>query len=170
VRDSHLLTSVIEKALTIGTIVRFRAEGTSMHPTIRDGEAISIAAVFPDEVVRGDVLLCRHSTRVMAHRVVGVATRGAGRVFELRGDAKAACDAPVGADDVIGRVIAVRRNGRLVRLSGRAARLRHTARTAASRARLFVVWTAISLRARALLAGRGASSGTTVRGYDRLPD
>jgi signal peptidase I len=145
VRDSHLLTAVIEKALTAGTTVRFRAEGTSMYPTIRDGEAISIAAVSPEEVVRGDVLLCRHSTRVMAHRVVNVTTRDAGRVFELRGDAKAGCDAPVGADDVIGRVIAVRRNGRLVRLCGRAARVRHKARTAASGARLFVISAATNL-------------------------
>jgi hypothetical protein len=144
-RDSDLFTAVIEKALTTGTTVRFRAEGTSMYPTIRDGEAISIAAVSRDEIVHGDVLLCRHDKRVLAHRVVGVTANGTGRVFELRGDAKAACDAPVGADDVVGRVIAVRRNGRLVRLCGRGARLRHVSRTAASRAKSFVVWTATIL-------------------------
>ena len=140
-RDSGLLTGVIEEALATGTTVRLRAEGTSMYPTIRDGEAISIAAVSPDEVVRGDVLLCRHDTRVLAHRVVGVTTHGAGRVFQLRGDAKAGCDSPVGADDVVGQVIAVQRNGRLVGLRGRGARLRHTARTAASRARSLVLST-----------------------------
>lgn len=125
-------------ALTSGTIVRFRAEGISMHPTIRDGEAITIAAVRTDDVVRGDVLLCRNRRRVLAHRVVGVTTCGSQRFFELRGDANDSCDMPIGADAVVGRVVGVRRNGRVVPLCGRAARLRYSARAAASRARSFI--------------------------------
>jgi len=129
---------VIEEALTNGTIVRFRAEGISMYPTICDGEAITVAAVSTDDVVRGDVLLCRHGKRVLAHRVVGVTSCGTERFFELRGDAKVSCDAPVGAGAVVGKVVSVRRNGRVIPLSGRAARLRHRARTAASRVRSFI--------------------------------
>jgi len=110
-----------------------------MYPTIRDGEVITIAAVSPDDIVRGDVLLCRHDRRVLAHRVVDVTTRGTGRVFHLRGDAKAACDAPVGADAVVGKVLSVCRNGRVTPLCGRAARLRHAARTSASGAKAFVL-------------------------------
>jgi signal peptidase I len=158
-RHSDLFAAVMEKALTTGATVRFRAEGTSMHPTIRDGESISIAAVSPAKVVRGDVLLCRHDRRVLAHRVVGVTTRGTGRVFELRGDAKAACDAPVGADDVVGQVVAVQRNGRPVRLCGRAARLRFAARTAASRAKSFVVPAASLSPWRDLLRSIEAAAG-----------
>lgn len=126
---------MIEEALTNGTVVRFRAEGASMYPTIRDGEAITVAAVSSEEVVRGDVLLCRHGNRVLAHRLVRVTECGAERFFELRGDAKASCDAPVGGDAVVARVIGVRRNGRVIPLSGRAARLRHRARAAASGAK-----------------------------------
>ena len=131
-RHTDLLAAVIETALTAGTTVRFRAEGTSMYPTIRDGEAITIAAICADDIVRGDVLLCRHETRMVAHRVIGVATRGPDRVFELRGDSKASSDVPVNANAVIGRITGVRRNGRLVHLCGRAARLRHSVRAAAS--------------------------------------
>jgi hypothetical protein len=58
-------------------------------------------------------------------------------MFELRGDAKAACDAPISADAVVGRVIAVHRDGHVVKLCGRAARLRHAARTIASQAKSF---------------------------------
>ena len=87
-RISYLFGAVIEKALTAGTTVRFRAEGTSMYPTIRDGEAITIAAVSTNDVVRGDVLLCRHEKRMVAHRVVSVGRRGTDRFFELRGDSK----------------------------------------------------------------------------------
>ena len=144
-RHSAVFGAVIEEALTTGALVRFRAEGTSMYPTIRDGEAITVAAVSTDEIVRGDVLLCRHGKRVLAHRVVGVTGRGADRFFELRGDAKAACDPPVGASAVVGKVVGVRRNGRLVPLCGRAARLRHLARAAASHAKSCFMSTAIIL-------------------------
>jgi signal peptidase I len=134
VRHSGIFGTVIEDALAKGTTVRFRAEGISMYPTIRHGEAITVAHVASPDVVRGDVLLCRHGTRVLAHRVVGVTTCGSERFFELRGDAKASCDASVAASAVVGRVIGVGRKGRTVALSGRAARWRYYARAAASRA------------------------------------
>jgi len=56
-RHSGIFSGIIEEALAHGTAVRFRAEGTSMYPTIRDGETITVVAVSTDEVVRGDVLL-----------------------------------------------------------------------------------------------------------------
>ena len=125
---------MIEDALAKGTTVRFRAEGISMYPTIRNGEAITVVRVATTDVVRGDVLLCRHGMRVLAHRVVGVATCGSERFFDLRGDAKATCDASVAGGAVIGRVVGVGRNGRVIALSGRTARWRYYARAAASQA------------------------------------
>ena len=123
--------------LPIGTLVTFRAEGLSMYPAIRHGELITVGPIAADRIVRGDVLLCRHSTGVLAHRVVAMTGHGGRRVLHLRGDAKRACDAPIAPTDVIGRVLSVRRNGRAIPLSGRAARLRHRMRTAASRAKAF---------------------------------
>ena len=149
-RASGIFVAVVDEALKAGIHVRFSAEGDSMYPTIRDGEAITIAAVSTDEVVRGDVLLCRHGKRLLAHRVVGVTTRGADRFYGLRGDAKAACDAPVGTDALVGKVISVCRNGRRVSLCGPVARLRYRARAAASRAKAFV-------RSRAAIACRGVA-------------
>jgi Peptidase S24-like len=138
-RHSEVFIALIDDALTSGTMVRFRAEGDSMHPTIRDGEVVTVVAVSADEVVRGDILLCRHGPRVLAHRVVRIATNGAERLFQLKGDAKIECDAPVAALGIVGAVVSVRRNGRLIPVRGRAARIRRTVRAAASRARRFVV-------------------------------
>jgi signal peptidase I len=132
VRHSEIFGAVIEDALTKGTSVRFRAEGISMYPTIRDGEAITVAPVARDDVVSGDVLLCRHGRRVLAHRVVGVTRCGSERFFELRGDAKGSSDPPVAGNAVVGRVIGVSRNGRVIAISGRAARLRYHVRAAMS--------------------------------------
>jgi signal peptidase I len=138
-RDSNLLVAVLDDALTTGAVVRFRAEGTSMHPTIHDGDVITVAPVSGAQVVNGDVLLCRHDNRMLAHRVVGTTGRGSDTSFYLRGDAKAACDAPVRADAIVGRVISTCRNGRVFVLCGRAARVRRSTRTAASRAKACVV-------------------------------
>jgi signal peptidase I len=136
-----MFTAVIEEAMAEGaavSAVRFRAEGESMYPTIRDGDTITVAAVAADAVVRGDILLCRHDARWLAHRVVDVATRGGERVFEMRGDAKGSSDAPVAASAVFGRVVFLHRNGRLIRVCGPSARMRRVVRVAASRARAFL--------------------------------
>jgi signal peptidase I len=138
-RHSGIFGAVIEQALANGTMVRFCAEGDSMYPTIRDGETITVAAASPDAIVRGDVLLFRHGTRVLAHRVVRTTSCGNERFFVLRGDAKASCDPPVGASALVGKVVSVAREGRLIPLCGRAARIRRAARAAASRAKAFGV-------------------------------
>jgi signal peptidase I len=141
-RDSSIVNAVIADALARGSSVRFRADGDSMYPTIRSGESITVVAVAADAVVPGEILLYRRGVRLLAHRVVAVTTSGAGRVFELRGDAKASSDAPVGADAVVGKVVAVRRRGRTVSLCGPAAQARRAVRRAASGARTLIVsWT-----------------------------
>ena len=129
----------MQDAVPAGLVVRFRAEGLSMCPTIRDGELITVGPVSAHQIVRGDVLLCRQSTRLLAHRVVAVHTRGGERVVQLRGDAKGADDAPIALNDVIGRVVSVQRNGHGIRMSGRTARLRHTVRTVASRVKALII-------------------------------
>jgi len=119
---SDLFGALLHQGVAAGRIVRFRAQGTSMQPAICDGESIAIAPVDPDDVVPGTVLLCRHETRLIAHRVVGTTMRGSVREFELRGDAKGANDAPVRDEAIVGRVVGVWRNGRLVSVGVQAPR------------------------------------------------
>jgi hypothetical protein len=145
-RHSALFQSVIADGLASGASVRFRAEGDSMYPTIRHGETIAVVAIGADQVVVGDILLCRHAVRLLAHRLVAATSSAGSMSFELRGDAKASCDAPVGADAVVGKVISVERNGRSVRLCGPAARIRRAARGAASRTRRLIASTPAAVR------------------------
>ena len=142
---SEIFGALIADALASGMPVQFRADGHSMYPTIRDGEAITVAAVAAEDVGGGDILLCRHGARWLAHRVTRVMVTGGRRQFELRGDAKAGCDAPVDASAVIGKVVSVRRNGRHVALCGRAARWRRAARSTASRVKTLAASTSGAL-------------------------
>ncbi|OLE53994.1 MAG: hypothetical protein AUG51_10245 [Acidobacteria bacterium 13_1_20CM_3_53_8] len=115
--------------LAEGYGVRFRAGGNSMHPTIRDGEAVKVEPVSALEIRRGDIILYSAGRGLTAHRVVRVDESNDGaRVFHLRGDACASLDEPVAAEQTIGRVTEVERGGRIIALTGRAARLRQNAR------------------------------------------
>ena len=128
-----LFVDVVRSVLGAGGAVRFRADGDSMRPTIRGGEIVTAAPVVDERIVAGDVLLVRSAGRVLAHRVVAIDATAAERLVRLRGDAKSGCDAPTRVAQIVGRVVAVERNGRTIRLDGLAARLRYRLRAAASR-------------------------------------
>lgn len=105
-QDTAAFLDVSERLLSAGYRVRFRAHGTSMRPAIRDGETVTVEVVEPAAVMPGDILLYCYNERPIAHRVVQVQHDGDAVVgFVLRGDAKAACDAPVKPEQILGRVL-----------------------------------------------------------------
>ena len=66
--DTFVDTSV--DLLCRGHRVRFSAPGRSMHPTIREGETITVEPLDPRDVKKGDIILYRSNSGVTAHRVV----------------------------------------------------------------------------------------------------
>jgi hypothetical protein len=98
-----------------------------MYPSIQDGESITVEPVAPSQVKRGDILVHHNGRGVIAHRVVRIARRNPllnaedsflEPSFILRGDASSICDEPVEVDQVLGKVVSVERNGRLIDLDG----------------------------------------------------
>jgi hypothetical protein len=101
--------------LSLGFGVRFRAPGTSMHPTIRHGDLITVEPVAPANLKRGDIVLYRLQNGFIAHRIVNIEERnGCGLTFILRGDASTTCDAPVKPAQVLGKVVRVERGHRII--------------------------------------------------------
>ncbi len=148
---SKLLLDLTTELLSRGTTVRFRPSGRSMYPSIREGELVTVEPVLASEVTLGDIVLYRSERGLIAHRVVQVTrpqaqsspNRAAGlslrassspdaKVFRLQGDASLSCDEPVGAHQILGRVIGVERDGRSVALASRGAKMWHKARRLAS--------------------------------------
>jgi len=118
--EHDLFLDVCSSLLLDGHAVRFSAPGRSMHPTILDGDAITVHPVDASAVGKGDILLCRYKGRIIAHRVVHIEHRdGDAPRFTLRGDAHAAPEEMVDAGDVLGMVHSVERNGRSIDLSRR---------------------------------------------------
>lgn len=125
---------VVSDVLRSGHSVRFCAKGASMHPTIREGEPITVSPVRPADIRRGDVILYRVGRGVIAHRVVRTTRRPEGTlVFLPRGDALWTSDEPVEESGVLGRVVAVERGGRTLDPSALRARALACARAGASR-------------------------------------
>jgi hypothetical protein len=127
--------------LRAGYSVRFRPSGHSMRPTILDGEVVTVAPISAHAIRRSDILLYQIKGRVIAHRVTGIKKRqDAGYSFILRGDALA-CAERVEEEQVLGRVVAVERDGRRLSLTSQRAKLLHAARAGALqlRARVFAM-------------------------------
>lgn len=122
-----MFETVLEDLLREGHAARFQADGDSMHPTIRAGDTVEILRVPLDSLHPGDVILTRAPRGLTVHRIVRID----GESATTRGDNAAADDPPVALAEVLGRVVAVYRDG--VRLSPRGgySRLRTLMRRAA---------------------------------------
>jgi hypothetical protein len=134
VRDSASFIDMAESLLSRGHHVRFRADGASMSPAIRDGECITVAPLGLLPIRIGDIVLYRHRDGALVHRVVALRSRS-GRTVALvpRGDAADLSDTPIAPDRVLGRVVAVERAGLFrygwARALGGVRRSAHGART-----------------------------------------
>jgi len=116
-RDSGLFASLANELLARRLAFRFRASGQSMRPAIRDGESIEVRPVFVSVPRRGDILLTHSDSAFQAHRLV--AGHGDSSAFLMRGDASREPDSR-SPRRILGKVVAVERDGRRIPLAGRA--------------------------------------------------
>jgi hypothetical protein len=139
--SSAAFLDVSRELLDCGYQVRFQATGSSMHPTIRHQDVVTVAAADASAIKEGDIVLYRLDQRVIAHRVIRIERTAEGRVVRvaLRGDWADLPDLPVEPDQILGRVVAVDRKGRHITLTGPWARLRQRVRTSLSKAKRAVL-------------------------------
>jgi hypothetical protein len=114
-RRGPIPRSVLD-AWSRATVPHFIAvSGSSMLPLVRDGDHVLVAHGFAG-VRRGDIVVLRREGRLIAHRVLRIYGGNAGSTFITKGDSVYRLDPPSSADQVLGRVLAVRRKGRHLRL------------------------------------------------------
>ena len=90
--------------------------GRSMLPLIQEGDQVLVTHGC-ESVQRGDVVVFRQKGQLIAHRVMRIQSRENGPAFVTRGDNVLCSDPPVNADKVMGRVLAIKRHGRLMALN-----------------------------------------------------
>lgn len=109
--------------LNRGSYLRFRARGESMHPFIRDGDILKVKPVEVSEIKLGDVVFYRTERRIVAHRVIKKTFNNGKAFLVTKGDSSPSSDNPVYPEDLLGKVVTVKRNGLSLRLDGRLSRL-----------------------------------------------
>ena len=129
----ELLREACAALLRTGQMVRFRATGLSMDPTIRDGDVLTVEPVDLGEVRPGEILLYRTERGVIAHRLMRREVVETQLLYILRGDASATCDPPVSYGDVLGLVTSLRRRRRSRSLTNPWTRQWHVTWAAATR-------------------------------------
>jgi hypothetical protein len=163
IEHAKILPALISDLLRTGKLVRFRAPGYSMYPTILHGDVITIEPVEPSAVKVGDIALYRNENSVIAHRVIKILKRSErnsrsapqgpqGRstppieagpstsetlLFILCGDARPACDDPVAAEHILGKVVLIETNGRGINPYGFKAKLTFNVRRLVFRLKRF---------------------------------
>jgi uncharacterized repeat protein (TIGR01451 family) len=90
--------------LRAGLRVRFQARGSSMFPTIRDGETVYVKPASEADLRKGDIVLVKSDIGFRLHRLI---LADAGRdVFIARGDSALQDDPAVRHDQILGVAVA----------------------------------------------------------------
>ena len=102
-----------------------------MYPTICNGDVITVVPFETIAISVGDIILYRHKSGVTAHRVIRIVKKNKAysryslhaprisdpiplNLFLLRGDSAPVFDDPVSADQILGKVTIVEREGRSI--------------------------------------------------------
>ncbi len=90
------------KKLKEGQTVQFRPRGNSMKPKIESGQLVTVAPVTPEEVEKGDIVLCK----VNGHHYVHLVTAVQGKRFQISNN-HGHVNGWVGHNGIFGKVVKV---------------------------------------------------------------
>jgi len=105
--------------LATGGRVRLRAFGSSMLPSLWPGDVLTIEGVSCHAPVPGDIVLVLHHERPFIHRVKQRQERDGRPRWITRGDAVPQSDPPVTEGELLGKVLFIERNRRIIVPRGR---------------------------------------------------
>jgi hypothetical protein len=108
-RDELNCALAAEVLRKFGTI-QFRAIGSSMIPAVWPGDILQVRSAGIDEIAVGDVILFWRDSAFCAHRVL----LKRGQSLVTGGDSVSTSDRPITQTEVLGRVVALSRNGKTI--------------------------------------------------------
>lgn len=107
--------------------VNFRVAGWSMYPTLWKGDRLTAEPVSPMQLQIGDLLFFRvrfaQGARLVCHRLVAREETCGKLQFVTKGDAVTGCGETIQPEQVLGKVVAVRKRWSWARASHRVAAL-----------------------------------------------
>ena len=95
--------------------IRLRVSSWSMYPTLRPGDLIQALPTLASQIRLGEPVLFHSCGQLVCHRLVGRYQEGGRTRLVTKGDRMPRSDEPIDALQVLGRVVAIERNGRFFR-------------------------------------------------------
>jgi hypothetical protein len=112
----HLTLDMLREVIERDVEVPLKTAGLSMRPSIYGGEWVVVRRAATPEVGAGDIVIYQAGSAFIAHRVIRRREQ-AGRVFfTIKGDAQLAAE-EIAAEQVVARVVAVKRGDRRIDLN-----------------------------------------------------
>ena len=94
---------------------QFPISGESMRPWFRPGDQALIQHGITD-LRRGEVVVFHRQNHLTIHRIIYITHQAGGTVLVTKGDNLTYFDAPIQSDQLLGRVIAIQRDGREINI------------------------------------------------------
>lgn len=113
--SSSQLASASRDLLALGYSVRFRAKGKSMEPTIMADDLLTVEPIENGNIRLGDVvMIVSGQGRSIVHRVVSLHRGVEGELIQTCGDNASVKDDPVEKEQVLGKIVEIRRGNKRV--------------------------------------------------------
>ncbi|HEX8949352.1 MAG TPA: signal peptidase I [Dissulfurispiraceae bacterium] len=111
-------TSLTDEFLKSGGCIRIPVIGGSMSPLLRSGDLIYARPAKVENLSAGDIVLCKKGKAMVAHRLVSISNENGEFILMTKGDAFPVPDDPVRGEEVVGKVYAVGKRGKMLYLDG----------------------------------------------------
>ena len=85
--------------------------GSSMVPALRPGDVLHVNHSEVGNLVEGDIVVFRRAGRLIAHRAMSTPSKSGRGLLVTQGDRVNRKDAPIVGPELLGRVVAIERNG-----------------------------------------------------------
>jgi len=110
------LEKIVPGVLEHGGMISFIATGSSMWPHVRDGDLVTATPIASDRIPKRGWIIIFFSSggSIAVHRVLG---RNQDGTLKVRGDAITGSRERVPPESVLGRIVAIERHGRRVKLT-----------------------------------------------------
>jgi signal peptidase I len=103
--------SLAAEALRSRGVLKLRATGLSMLPTLWPGDLLTVQSIGADEAELGEIVLYRRTHRFFVHRIVSKNQSRDNASLITRGDCMPDDDPPIGSNELLGKVTEIRRSG-----------------------------------------------------------
>ncbi len=113
IEDREQIWELNKKVLQSGATVKIQLSGTSMFPYLKKNDIGYYQFIAPELLQKGDIVAFEQHENFITHRLIKISNSN---LFLTRGDACIDFDKTIGASAIIGKLIKIERNGKLISL------------------------------------------------------